>query len=155
MTQSSTIDEIMRLASNQPLADRGAHLNQMADATVDVLVIGGGVTGAGVALDAVTRGLSVALVERGDFASGTSSRSSKMIHGGFRYLQTGDVALVRESLRERYRLQCNAPHLVSLLPFMIPLFLKGGVINPKLSRALGMALWSYQLAGAWRLGRRH
>lgn len=149
------IAQAMRLAAHQPLADRQGHRNRMADTEVDVLVVGGGVTGAGVALDAVSRGLTVALVERGDFASGTSSRSSKMIHGGFRYLQTGDVALVRESLRERHRLQTNAPHLVSLLPFMIPLFLKGGLINPKLSRALGAALWSYQLAGAWRLLRRH
>ncbi|MFG5411185.1 FAD-dependent oxidoreductase [Piscinibacter sakaiensis] len=112
------------------------HRDPLDGASVDVLVIGGGITGAGVALDAAARGLRVALVEQGDFASGTSSRSSKMIHGGFRYLQTGDVALVRESLRERHRLQRNAPHLVGLLPFMIPLFLKGGLINPRLSRAL-------------------
>ncbi|WP_116654469.1 glycerol-3-phosphate dehydrogenase/oxidase [Pelagibacterium sediminicola] len=144
-----------RLAADEPLADRAAHLERLAGGSFDLLVVGGGITGAGVALDAVSRGLSVALVEGGDFASGTSSRSSKMIHGGFRYLQTGDVALVRESLRERHALQRNAPHLVRVMPFMIPLFLKGGVINPKLSRALGGALWSYQLAGAWRLGRRH
>ncbi|KKB84460.1 hypothetical protein VW29_10855 [Devosia limi DSM 17137] len=139
----------------EPLANRAALRDRMAGASVDVLVVGGGITGAGVALDAASRGFSVALVEQGDFASGTSSRSSKMIHGGFRYLQTGDVALVRESLRERYALQRNAAHLVTVMPFMIPLFLKGGVINPKLSRALGGALWSYQLAGAWRLGKRH
>lgn len=140
---------------DEPLADRAGALARLANATLDVLVIGGGITGAGVALDAATRGLTVGLVEARDFASGTSSRSSKMIHGGFRYLQTGDVALVRESLRERFALQRNAPHLVRIMPFMIPLFLKGGVINPKLSRALGGALWSYQVAGAWRLGRRH
>ena len=154
MTENLIV-QAKRLADQQPLADRDGHRNRMANSEVDVLVVGGGVTGAGVALDAVSRGLTVALVERDDFASGTSSRSSKMIHGGFRYLQTGDVALVRESLRERHRLQTNAPHLVSLLPFMIPLFLKGGFINPKLSRALGGALWSYQFAGAWRLMRRH
>jgi glycerol-3-phosphate dehydrogenase len=146
---------IGRLAADEPLADRARHLARLAGGSFDVLVIGGGITGAGVALDAAARGLSVALVEAGDFAGGTSSRSSKMIHGGFRYLQTGDVALVRESLRERHALQRNAPHLVRIMPFMIPLFLKGGVINPKLSRALGGALWSYQFAGAWRLGRRH
>ncbi|MEH6528219.1 MAG: glycerol-3-phosphate dehydrogenase/oxidase [Sneathiella sp.] len=155
MHKNSTIAEVFKLTSGQPLADRESNRDRMAGSEVDVLVVGGGITGAGVALDAATRGLSVALVEMDDFASGTSSRSSKMIHGGFRYLQTGDVALVRESLRERYRLQRNAPHLVSLLPFMIPLFLKGGFINPKLSRALGGALWSYQFAGAWRLGKRH
>lgn len=147
--------ELDRLAADEPLADRAANLARLSEGSFDVLVIGGGITGAGVALDAAARGLSVALVEARDFASGTSSRSSKMIHGGFRYLQTGDVALVRESLRERHALQRNAPHLVQVMPFMIPLFLKGGVINPKLSRALGGALWSYQFAGAWRLGRRH
>ncbi|WP_158644684.1 glycerol-3-phosphate dehydrogenase/oxidase [Paracoccus jeotgali] len=147
--------ELDRLAADEPLSCRARHLARLSGGRFDVLVIGGGITGAGIALDAVARGLSVALVEAGDFASGTSSRSSKMIHGGFRYLQTGDVALVRESLRERHALQRNAPHLVRVMPFMIPLFLKGGVINPKLSRALGGALWSYQLAGAWRLGRRH
>jgi glycerol-3-phosphate dehydrogenase len=149
---AATLD---RLTADEPLADRAAHLGRLAGGSFDVLVVGGGITGAGVALDAVARGLSVALVEAGDFAGGTSSRSSKMIHGGFRYLQTGDVALVRESLRERHALQRNAPHLVRVMPFMIPLFLKGGVINPNLSRALGGALWSYQFAGAWRLGRRH
>lgn len=144
-----------RLLADEPLADRDTHVSRLSDGEFDVVVIGGGITGAGVALDAVSRGLSVALIEAGDFSSGTSSRSSKMIHGGFRYLQTGDLALVRESLRERTALQRNAPHLVRIMPFMIPLFLKGGVINPKLSRALGGALWSYQFAGAWRLGRRH
>lgn len=155
ISQANHLDEIVRMASGEPLAHRSASRDHMAGKEFDVLVIGGGITGAGVALDAITRGLSVALVEKGDFASGTSSRSSKMIHGGFRYLQTGDVALVRESLRERHALQHNAPHLVRVMPFMIPLFLKGGVINPKLSRTLGGALWSYQFAGAWRLGRRH
>ncbi|WP_112324297.1 glycerol-3-phosphate dehydrogenase/oxidase [Oceanibium sediminis] len=156
MTEPSDFKaELDRLAADEPLADRAAHLAKLSGGTFDVLVIGGGITGAGVALDAAARGFSVALVDAGDFASGTSSRSSKMIHGGFRYLQTGDVALVRESLRERHALQRNAPHLVRVMPFMIPLFLKGGVINPKLSRALGGALWSYQFAGAWRLGRRH
>jgi len=149
------LQQIAQLAQGEPLADRSAHLRRLADSKFDILVIGGGATGAGVALDAVTRGFSVGLIEKADFASGTSSRSSKMIHGGFRYMQTGDVALVRESLRERTLLQSNAPHLVSLLPFLIPLFLKGGLINPKVSRALGAALWSYQFAGSWRIGRRH
>lgn len=145
-------DELLR---DEPLADRADHVARLSGGQFDLVIIGGGITGAGVALDAISRGLSVALIEAQDFASGTSSRSSKMIHGGFRYLQTGDVALVRESLRERHALQRNAPHLMRTMPFMIPLFLKGGVINPKMSRALGGALWSYQFAGAWRLGRRH
>lgn len=87
---------------------------------VDVLVIGGGITGVGVALDAASRGASVALVERGDLASGTSSRSSRLVHGGARYLATGDVAMVAEGVRERDRLRRMAPHLVLPLPFVIP-----------------------------------
>ena len=89
---------------------------------VDVLVIGGGVTGCGVALDAVLRGLSVGLVEQRDFAAGTSSRSSKLVHGGLRYLEQLNFALVREALRERALLLDRlAPHLVSPLPFLYPL----------------------------------
>lgn len=87
---------------------------------VDVLVVGGGITGAGVALDAASRGARVALVERGDLAHGTSSRSSRLVHGGIRYLATGDVAMVAEGVRERDRLRRMAPHLVLPLPFVIP-----------------------------------
>ncbi|PSM15810.1 glycerol-3-phosphate dehydrogenase/oxidase [Nitratireductor sp. StC3] len=152
---SATIRQIREALCDAPLADRAAHLAKLDGATLDVLVVGGGVTGAGVALDAASRGLRTGLVEKGDFASGTSSRSSKMVHGGFRYLQTGDVALVRESLRERRRLHRNAPHLVDILPFVIPLLRRDGIVNPRLFRAIGGALWSYQMAGAWRLGRRH
>ena len=88
----------------------------------DVLVIGGGITGAGVALDAATRGYSVALVERGDFAIGTSSRSSKLVHGGLRYLQNFDLGLVREALLERQINVALAPHLVRPLPLIVPAF---------------------------------
>src|ERR1700710_754586 len=88
----------------------------------DVLVVGGGVTGAGVALDAATRGYSVALVERGDFAIGTSSRSSKLVHGGLRYLQNFDLGLVREALLERQINVALAPHLVRPLPLIVPAF---------------------------------
>ena len=89
---------------------------------VDVLVVGGGVTGAGCALDAVTRGLSTGLVEKRDFASGTSSRSSKLIHGGLRYLEMFDFALVAEALKERGLLLTRlAPHLVRPVPFLYPL----------------------------------
>ena len=86
----------------------------------DVVVIGGGITGAGVALDAATRGFSVALVERDDYSCGTSSRSSKMIHGGLRYLQNFDLGLVREALVERQLMVRLAPHLVKPLPFLVP-----------------------------------
>jgi len=86
----------------------------------DFLVIGGGATGAGIALDAASRGYDVALVERGDFGSGTSSRSTKLVHGGVRYLEQGNVALVMEALHERGILRENAPHLVSDLAFVVP-----------------------------------
>ncbi len=135
--------------------DRAASLQQLGDTTFDVLVIGGGITGAGVALDAASRGLRTALVERDDFASGTSSKSSKLVHGGLRYLQNGDIRLVYEALRERQRLRHNAPHLVRLLPFLIPLFSKDGLINPKVARALGSAMWMYDLTGGARIGKLH
>src|SRR6476619_7941243 len=94
----------------------------MAERELDVLVIGGGVVGAGTALDAVARGLSVGLVEQRDFASGTSSRSSKLIHGGLRYLEMFDFGLVREALAERGLLLTPlAPHLVKPVPFLYPL----------------------------------
>src|SRR5277367_6371857 len=94
----------------------------MAATDLDVLVVGGGVVGAGTALDAVTRGLSTALVESRDWASGTSSRSSKLIHGGLRYLEMLDFGLVREALRERgLLLDSLAPHLVHPVAFLYPL----------------------------------
>ena len=92
------------------------------DEELDVLVVGGGITGAGVALDAVTRGLSTGLVEQRDLASGTSSRSSKLVHGGLRYLEMFDFALVKEALEERGLLLTRlAPHLVRPVPFLYPL----------------------------------
>ena len=127
----------------------------LADEEFDVLIVGGGVTGLGVAVDAASRGLRVALVERDDFASGTSSKSSKLVHGGLRYLQQGDVRLVYEALHERQRLYRNAPHLVRVLPFMIPILTKDGVVSKKIARALGSALWMYDVTGGWRIGRLH
>lgn len=122
---------------------------------VDVVVIGGGVTGAGVALDAAARGLSTVLVERDDFASGTSSKSSKLVHGGLRYLQNGEVRLVYEALRERRRIMRNAPHLVGVMPFLIPILTRDGVVSRKIARALGSAMWMYDVTGGWRIGRLH
>ena len=121
----------------------------------DVVVVGGGITGLGVALDAASRGLRTALVERHDFASGTSSKSSKLIHGGLRYLQQGEVRLVYEALYERQRLRRNAPHLVSLLPFLLPILTKDGLVSRKIARALGSALWMYDLTGGARIGKIH
>ncbi len=135
--------------------DRARSLQELGERTFHVLVVGGGVTGCGIALDAASRGLRTALVERDDFASGTSSKSSKMVHGGLRYLQNGDVRLVYEALRERQRLRRNAPHLVGLLPFLIPIFSKDGLINAKVARALGSAMWMYDLTGGARIGKLH
>jgi glycerol-3-phosphate dehydrogenase len=99
---------------------RTAGLAALADGVLDVLVIGGGITGSGVALDAASRGLRVGLVERDDLASGTSGRSSRLIHGGARYLRRAQFGLVRESLRERAILLRLAPHLVRPMPFLLP-----------------------------------
>ena len=134
---------------------RADALRRLADETFDVLVVGGGITGAGVALDAASRGLKTALVEKGDFASGTSSKSSKMIHGGIRYLQQREFRLVYENLAERQRLLDNAPHLVSPLPFLIPLFGRDGVVSKTVARSYATALWLYDLTGGWRIGKRH
>src|SRR6476661_8160954 len=130
--------------------DRTTALRRLADEEFDVLVIGGGITGAGVALDAASRGLRTALVERDDFASGTSSKSSKLVHGGLRYLQQKEFVLVYENLAERQRLLDNAPHLVHPLPFLIPLFGKEGVVNKAVVRIYSNALWLYDLTGGLR-----
>ncbi len=134
---------------------RSDMLERLAAEEFDVLVVGAGITGAGVALDAASRGLRTALVERDDFASGTSSKSSKMVHGGLRYLQQGEVKLVYQALRERHRLFRNAPHLVTVLPFMIPILTKDGVVSRKVARALGSAMWMYDVTGGWRIGKLH
>jgi glycerol-3-phosphate dehydrogenase len=102
--------------------ERSQALAALAEEEFDVVVVGGGITGAGVALDAAARGYSVALLERADFASGTSSRSSKLVHGGLRYLQNFDLGLVREALLERRLMVQLAPHLVHPLPLVVPAF---------------------------------
>src|SRR6202044_2896617 len=108
-------------------AEREAAIRALVNTELQVLVVGGGVVGAGVALDAATRGLSVGLVEARDFASGTSSRSSKLIHGGLRYLEQLNFALVREALTERaLLLRRIAPHLVQPVSFLYPLTHRGG-----------------------------
>jgi glycerol-3-phosphate dehydrogenase len=142
-------------ASSPGSFDRSEALARLATETFDVLVVGGGITGVGVALDAASRGLRTALVERDDVASGTSSKSSKLVHGGIRYLAQREVGLVYESLRERQRLLENAPHLVSPLPFLIPLFGHDGVVQKNVARAYSVVLWLYDLTGGWRIGKRH
>ena len=140
--------------THQPFV-RSTSLDALRDREFDLVVVGGGITGAGVLLDAAARGMRTALIDQGDFASGTSSKSSKLVHGGLRYLQQGEVGLVYEALAERQRLLRNAPHLVRTLPFLIPMFGKGGVIPAKISRLLGTAMWGYDLTGGWRVGRMH
>jgi glycerol-3-phosphate dehydrogenase len=114
----------------------------------DVAVIGGGASGFGVALDALSRGLSVVLLDKSDFAKGTSSRSTKLLHGGVRYLAQGDVGLVLEALKERGRLLVNAPHLTYNQPFIIPIY----TWFDKLQYSVGLKLYDW-MAGKWRLGK--
>ena len=124
--------------------NREENLSQLQDKNKvwDIVVIGGGSSGLGVALDAVSRGLSVALFERADFAKGTSSRSTKLLHGGVRYLAQGDVFLVLEALRERGRLISNAPHLTQSQPFIIPVFSQ----LERIKYSTGLKLYDYMAA---------
>src|SRR5205085_669873 len=101
------------------MISRARAIEALAGERFDLVVVGGGITGAGVALDAASRGYSVALVEKADFASGTSSRSSKLVHGGLRYLQQFDLGLVREALLERQLMVKLAPHLVHPIPLVV------------------------------------
>lgn len=135
--------------------DRAQAIARLETEAFDVLVVGGGITGVGVALDAASRGLRTALVERDDFSSGTSSKSSKLAHGGLRYLQQKEFGLVYEALYERTIMLRNAPHLVRELPFLIPVLTRDGLMNPKIARALGSALWLYDLTGGVRSGKIH
>src|SRR5690625_3284020 len=135
--------------SSQPLPTRRHELINRLAATpqADLVVIGGGATGLGVALDAALRGLSVVLLEAHDFAKGTSSRATKLVHGGVRYLGQGNLGLVREALHERKNLLHNAPHLVGKLPFVMPAY----SCWEKPFYGAGLALYD-ALAGESRLG---
>jgi glycerol-3-phosphate dehydrogenase len=142
---------------------RASHIERMSNQEFDVLVIGGGITGAGVALDAAARGYRVALIEKGDFASATSSKSTKLVHGGIRYLPQFDFALVREALVERGLLVQNAPFLVEPLAFLLPLYEDarrplGVPIAPPKGYGLGLllqsGLWMYDImAGRLNVAR--
>jgi glycerol-3-phosphate dehydrogenase len=127
---------------------RTAAIGAIAGQHFEVVVIGGGITGAGVALDAASRGYSVALLERGDYAAGTSSRSSKMIHGGLRYLQNFDLGLVREALLERQLMVQLAPHLVYPTPFLV-----AALGEERRDRKLGLGLNMYDVMATTRVGR--
>ena len=131
------------------LRDRDRLFAAIDGARFDVAVIGGGITGAGVARDAAMRGLSVVLLEAEDFASGTSSRSSKMIHGGLRYLPMGDIALVREAASERKAVQAIAPHLARETPFVIPARSSGAIAK------LRAGLWTFEKLGGVPKSRKH
>ncbi|HEY6812010.1 MAG TPA: FAD-dependent oxidoreductase, partial [Propionibacteriaceae bacterium] len=134
------------LSTTSPIgpAARAAALDRLASEDQDILVIGAGVTGCGCALDAVTRGMRVGLVEARDFAAGTSSRSSKLFHGGLRYLEQLNFALVFEALKERsLALNKLAPHLAKPVPFLYPL------MRPVADRGYaGLGIGVYDLMGA-------
>jgi glycerol-3-phosphate dehydrogenase len=132
-------------------AARHAHLRALGEETWDLLVIGGGITGAAAARDAAGRGLRVALVDAGDLARGTSSRSSRLIHGGLRYLETGNLKLVFEASAERRRLLDLASHLVHPLRFVFPVFRKG----PVGYRKLQAGMWLYDGLSLFRNIARH
>jgi glycerol-3-phosphate dehydrogenase len=134
---------------------RDEEVRTLSSINFDVVVIGAGMTGAGVALDAASRGLRVALIDAGDIASGTSSKSSKMAHGGLRYLQQREFRLVYENLHERQRMLRNVPYLVQPLPFLIPLFGSNGVASKALVRGYATALRIYDVSGGWRIGHRY
>jgi glycerol-3-phosphate dehydrogenase len=139
----------MTADSNLDLRDRARFFGALEARRFDVVVIGGGVTGAGIARDAALRGLSVALVEARDFASGTSSRSSKMIHGGLRYLPQGHVKLVRETATERQVLRRIAPHLAKPQRYLIP------AKSARSLAALRVGLWLYERLGNVPREERH
>ncbi len=132
------------------MIERQRAVELLAEQQFDVVVIGGGITGAGVALDAATRGYTVALIERADYSSGTSSRSSKLVHGGLRYLQQFDLGLVREALLERQLMVRLAPHLVKPLPMIVPAF-----DGERPDRRVGVGLNLYDVMAVDKLrGRR-
>jgi glycerol-3-phosphate dehydrogenase len=139
------------MSASPPLDARARDLAALVDGPLDVLVIGGGIVGSGAALDAVTRGLRVGLVERDDIAVGTSSRSSRLIHGGLRYLEQYRFGLVREALRERSRVLHLAPHLVTIEPLLFPLF--GWPLVTRVFYQTGMTL--YDILGARHDGGWH
>jgi glycerol-3-phosphate dehydrogenase len=132
------------------VAHRSADVADATSGVLDVLVVGAGATGAGVALDAASRGLSVAVIDRGDLASGTSSKSSKLIHGGLRYLENYDVGLVYEGVNERQLLQRLAPHLVRPMEFIYPIFPDTARV-----RLVGLGLTTYDVLAGFRNVRRH
>jgi glycerol-3-phosphate dehydrogenase len=136
---------------NFSFLERNEILKKMSQETYDLVVIGGGITGAGVARDAASRGMKVALIESRDFAFGTSSRSSKLIHGGIRYLENLEFGLVFESLSERALLFKMAPHMVHPLRFLLPLY-KGSRVG---MTKMGLGMWLYDALSLFRTPKMH
>ena len=130
--------------------NREENIKQISDTSRiwDIAVIGGGSSGLGVALDAISRGLTVVLLEKADFAKGTSSRSTKLVHGGVRYLAQGDIGLVLEALKERGKLLQNAPHLTENQPFIIPIY----TWFDRVQYSVGLKIYDW-MAGSLRLGK--
>jgi len=131
--------------------NRDAQVNKMSQQEYDLIVIGGGITGAGIALDAVTRGMKVAVVEMQDFAGGTSSRSTKLVHGGLRYLKQFEVKMVAEVGKEREIVYENGPHVTTPEWMLLPIH-KGGTFG-KVSTSFGLRVYDY-LAGVKKKERR-
>ncbi|KQW06527.1 FAD-dependent oxidoreductase [Leifsonia sp. Root4] len=152
--KTDTARALMTRVDALPLSRRD-NVARIDGARFDMIIVGGGVTGAYAAMDAALRGYSVALLEKDDFASGTSSKSSKMIHGGLRYIEQGNLPLVRHSLLERQRLRKNAKHLVQRLPFLFPVLAHDGVFDRRLAAGFESLLWTYDIAGGWREGVLH
>ena len=134
---------------------RAQSLERLKTQDFDVVVIGGGITGAGALLEAASRGYRAALIEASDFASGTSSASSKLIHGGLRYLAQGEIRLVYQNLAERTQLLRNAPGLVSRIPLVIPIPRHRFGIGSMTRLSYSAALWGYDLTGGMRIGQLH
>ncbi len=149
---------VLEIEANQKMIvteRRKADIERAINERFDVVIIGGGITGAGALLEATSRGYKAVLVEKGDFSSGTSSASSKLIHGGLRYLAQGEIALVYENLRERTLLLKNAPELASYLDFVLLIDAKRPFFSPLGSPAMRFALTGYDLTGGFRIGRFH
>lgn len=140
---------MQRLTSNDKISNRKLYLGMLTSSTdnYDILVIGGGATGLGIALDATARGYKTLLLEQADFAKGTSSRSTKLVHGGVRYLAQGNVKLVREASVERGLLHQNAPHLVKDQTFIVPVY----TLWDSLKYTIGLKLYDW-IAGKLGLG---
>src|SRR5687768_13687972 len=116
---------------------RRTDIASLEQKTFDLLIVGGGITGAGILREAASRGYSCLLLEKGDFASGTSSKSAKLIHGGIRYLKYGKIGLIKESLDERNHLLKTYPHLVKPLPFLFPVY------DSTFKYRVGMAIYHF------------